>query len=96
MDNITRLSPEERSQVFSETSARMGTTAAIIEKDFWVCWVLEKIFVAKNLRNKLLFKGGTSLSKVYKVIERFSEKSKRFDFSLNPNINKIQTSLNNC
>ncbi len=73
MDNITRLSPEERSQVFSETSARMGTTAVVIEKDFWVCWVLEKIFVAKNLRNKLLFKGGTSLSKVYKVIERFSE-----------------------
>jgi hypothetical protein len=73
MDSIARLSPEERSQVFSETSARMGTTAAIIEKDFWVCWVLEKLFTSKRLKHKLLFKGGTSLSKVYNVIERFSE-----------------------
>ena len=56
-----------------ETSARMGTTAAIVEKDFWVCWVLEKIFTSENLKHKLLFKGGTSLSKVYNVIERFSE-----------------------
>jgi predicted nucleotidyltransferase component of viral defense system len=58
----------------------MGTTSAIVEKDFWVCWVLEKIFRPSNLRNKLLFKDGTSLSKVYKVSERFSEKSKRLYF----------------
>ena len=73
MDNVIRLSSEERSQIFSETAAQMGATPAIVEKDFWVCWVLEKIFAAKNLRSKLLFKGGTSLSKVYRVIERFSE-----------------------
>lgn len=73
MDNIARLLPEERGQIFSETAALMRTTPAIVEKDFWVCWVLEKIFRSPNLRNKLLFKGGTSLSKVYKVIERFSE-----------------------
>ncbi|MCF7946788.1 MAG: nucleotidyl transferase AbiEii/AbiGii toxin family protein [Spirochaetia bacterium] len=73
MDNIVRLLPVERSQIFSESAALMGTTPAIVEKDFWVCWVLEKIFRSSNLRSKLLFKGGTSLSKVYKVIERFSE-----------------------
>jgi hypothetical protein len=73
MDNIARLLPVERSQIFSETAARMGTTPAIVEKDFWVCWVLAKIFASLNLKSKLMFKGGTSLSKVYKVIERFSE-----------------------
>jgi hypothetical protein len=73
MNNVARLSQEERNQVFSETAARMGTTPAIVEKDFWVCFVLEKIFMSEKLRSKLLFKGGTSLSKVFKVIERFSE-----------------------
>ncbi len=71
MDNIARLSREERSQVFSETSARMGTTPAIIEKDFWVCWVLEKIFTSESLKRKLLFKGGTSLSKCIMLLSAF-------------------------
>lgn len=62
MDNLARLSQEERKQVFSETAAQMGTTSTIVEKDFWVCFVLEKIFMSEKLRNKLLFKGGTSLS----------------------------------
>ena len=73
MNNVARLSQEERKQVFSETAALMSTTLAIVEKDFWVCFVLDKIFMSENLKSKLLFKGGTSLSKVYKVIERFSE-----------------------
>ena len=73
MDKVAYLSQEERSQIFSETAARMGATSTIVEKDFWVCWVLQKIFKAEVLKSKLLFKGGTSLSKVYNVIERFSE-----------------------
>ncbi len=73
MNNVARLSQEERNQVFSETAAQMGATPAIVEKDFWVCFVLDKIFMSEKLRSKLLFKGGTSLSKVYNVIERFSE-----------------------
>ena len=73
MDKVAHFSQEERRQIFSEAAARMGTTPAIVEKDFWVCWVLEKIFLTENLKDKLLFKGGTSLSKVYNVIERFSE-----------------------
>lgn len=66
MNNVARLSQEERNQVFSETAAQMGTTPAIVEKNFWVCFVLDKIFMSEKLRSKLLFKGGTSLSKVYK------------------------------
>ncbi len=46
---------------------------AIIEKDFWVCWVLKQLFADPFFHNRLVFKGGTSLSKVYNQIERFSE-----------------------
>ena len=45
---------------------------AIVEKDFWVCWALGQIFTADSLPGPL-FKGGTSLSKVYGIIARFSE-----------------------
>ena len=51
----------------------MGVADAIAEKDFWVCWVLQQLFTIDGLRERLLFKGGTSLSKVYNVIQRFSE-----------------------
>jgi hypothetical protein len=46
---------------------------AVVEKDFWVCWVLKKIFSDSNLQKRIIFKGGTSLSKVFGLIERFSE-----------------------
>jgi hypothetical protein len=45
----------------------------IIEKDIWVCYVLEKLFSIEELKGKLVFKGGTCLSKAYGLIERFSE-----------------------
>src|SRR5262249_43565907 len=45
----------------------------VIEKDFWVCWALKHIFELGPAPTQLIFKGGTSLSKVYGVIERFSE-----------------------
>jgi hypothetical protein len=44
-----------------------------VEKDFWVCWILERIFSLPDFAEFLLFKGGTSLSKVYNAIQRFSE-----------------------
>ena len=45
----------------------------IIEKDFWVVWILGRLFSLEKLRPYLTFKGGTSLSKVYRLIDRFSE-----------------------
>jgi hypothetical protein len=51
----------------------MNTTPAIIEKDFWVVWTLDKIFSDERLNKILMFKGGTSLSKVFDLIGRFSE-----------------------
>lgn len=48
-------------------------TPAVAEKDFWVCWVLARLFAAPELAQRLRFKGGTTLSKAYHLIERFSE-----------------------
>lgn len=73
MDNIVKLSSKERQELFTETAARKNMTAAIIEKDFWVTWTLYKMFSNETLSKLLVFKGGTSLSKVYGLIERFSE-----------------------
>lgn len=73
MDRVARLSAAERSALFSETAAGLGTTPAVIEKDFWVTWVLDRLFRNPELARLLMFKGGTSLSKVYRLIERFSE-----------------------
>ena len=73
MDSVARLSPAKRRDLFSETAARMNMTPAIAEKDFWVCWTLSKLFAHPDLSRLLMFKGGTSLSKVFHLIERFSE-----------------------
>lgn len=51
----------------------MGTNAAIIEKDFWVCLTLDYLFHICKWKQAFAFKGGTSLSKVYGLIDRFSE-----------------------
>ena len=73
MDKIVQLPLKQRSELFSETAARKGVTNAIAEKDFWVTWVLSKIFSDPHLSSIMIFKGGTSLSKVFGLIERFSE-----------------------
>ena len=46
---------------------------AIVEKDFWVCWTLKRLFSLPGDNPSLVFKGGTSLSKIYQAIKRFSE-----------------------
>ena len=73
MDHVARLAVRERSELFAESAARMGTTPAVVEKDFWVSWVLCCLFADTQLANWLMFKGGTSLSKAYGLIQRFSE-----------------------
>jgi hypothetical protein len=73
MNRIAQMEPQRRGEIFTETAARLGVADAIAEKDFWVCWVLQQLFTIDNLSERLLFKGGTSLSKIYKVIQRYSE-----------------------
>ncbi len=72
MDNVARLPAADRRDLFVAVGAARGVRADLIEKDFWVCWTLKRVFALKDLPG-LIFKGGTSLSKVYGAIERFSE-----------------------
>lgn len=73
MNKIALLATQRRNELFRETARMMHTTEAIVEKDFWVVWTLDKIFADAHLGKILKFKGGTSLSKVYDLIGRFSE-----------------------
>lgn len=75
-----RLSPDERKLYIDEAAARRSLSPIILEKDFWVCWLLDVLFKS-SFRNAIVFKGGTSLSKVFGVIDRFSED---IDLSLAP------------
>jgi len=73
MDDVARLSAKDRADLFNAAAGQRGFAAAIIEKDFWVCWTLKRLFTFTNPPAGLIFKGGTSLSKVFQAIERFSE-----------------------
>ena len=73
MDKVATLSDIQRGELFKETGLQRGLQAAIIEKDFWVCWTLGHIFNIEQTRDVLQFKGGTALAKVFHLIERFSE-----------------------
>lgn len=73
MNKVAQMDARERAELFGETAARRKLADAIIEKDFWVCWVLKLLFSTKALDGRLLFKGGTSLSKIFHAINRFSE-----------------------
>lgn len=66
------LSPADQSEVLEVASAQSGRPVHLLEKDIWVVWALAAIYNSP-LSDTLTFKGGTSLSKVYKVIDRFSE-----------------------
>jgi predicted nucleotidyltransferase component of viral defense system len=70
---IIASSAEDQRGLFLAAANRIGTTVQNIEKDFWVCWTLDALFHRLNEGPRLLFKGGTSLSKGYGLISRFSE-----------------------
>ena len=59
--------------VFSQTGAQLNLVDVAVEKDFWVCWMLNQLFQHPIWGKHLTFKGGTSLSKGWKLIEHFSE-----------------------
>lgn len=73
MERVATWKEQDRHDLFVETSSRKGMSPAIVEKDFWVCWTLGRLFASEELAPKIMFKGGTSLSKVFGLIERFSE-----------------------
>lgn len=74
MITIARSSDTEREVLFGNAADRAGiSNPAIVEKDFWVCFALDYLFHRSPWPQSFIFKGGTSLSKAYHVIERFSE-----------------------
>ena len=73
MEGVARWDASERAELFGETAARLGFgNPLVVEKDFWVCWVLHQLSALTGLP-RIVFKGGTSLSKVFGLIRRFSE-----------------------
>lgn len=73
MNNIATLSLENRKFVFESAAIKLKMHPAIIEKDFWVCYILDYLFNKSKYKDCFTFKGGTSLSKAYSVITRMSE-----------------------
>jgi predicted nucleotidyltransferase component of viral defense system len=73
MDDVACWPARDRADLFEATALRRSLAVAIVEKDFWVCWALKRLFTLPDPPAGLLFKGGTSLSKVFNAIERFSE-----------------------
>ena len=67
------LSPDDQKQAYQDATLTLKTEAVILEKDFWVSWLLGQLFSLPEIAPHLVFKGGTSLSKVFGVIDRFSE-----------------------
>lgn len=73
MISIAKRPDDERRELFRNTSDKMGLQDAIVEKDFWVCYTLDYLFHRSPWKEALSFKGGTSLSKAFGAIHRFSE-----------------------
>ena len=73
MNAFLQIPKQRRLLAFQQVDAAMGLQAVSVEKDFWVCWTLRELFRLPGIGQHLTFKGGTSLSKAWKLIERFSE-----------------------
>lgn len=71
-EHFLQLPDAERSKILRALGPRLDRTPAVLEKDVWVCWVLQQLFTMPG-RRQMAFKGGTSLSKVFGAIDRLSE-----------------------
>ena len=81
MFDFARLPQTERDLYFEQVADHRDLSKRIVEKDFWVCFTLRLVFSIPELSGKFVFKGGTSLSKVFGIIDRFSED---VDLSVDP------------
>ena len=73
MFEYKKMSKHELEQVIKNASLKIGTNEVILEKDYWVCFVLNYLFSKCRWKEAFTFKGGTSLSKCFNLIHRFSE-----------------------
>src|SRR3984957_3576519 len=83
--SILTLPTDERRLYIDQAAIRRDVSPVVLEKDFWVCWLLGILF-GSEFADSLVFKGGTSLSKVFGIIDRFSED---IDLSLSPNFLRL-------
>lgn len=81
MNRLASMPVTERRAVFAEAAEQLQIKPVMVEKDFWVSWTLAALFAHPEFGEQLVFKGGTSLSKVFDVIKRFSED---IDLSVGP------------
>ncbi|GAA3599979.1 nucleotidyl transferase AbiEii/AbiGii toxin family protein [Flavivirga amylovorans] len=72
MNNWLTLSKEEQIELFTQIGVKTNLPPQAVEKDAWVTLILRMIFTSE-VANHLIFKGGTSLSKAFHLIQRFSE-----------------------
>lgn len=87
-DAFLDLSPEDRLEVLLVATDRSGRPAHVLEKDVWVVWAINALFSGPG-DDHLIFKGGTSLSKAYWIVDRFSE-----DIDLTYDIRELVLRLN--
>jgi predicted nucleotidyltransferase component of viral defense system len=73
MNQFVELNLDDQRLIIVNTANKKGILNSIVEKDFWVCFVLDYLFSNFKYKDYICFKGGTSLSKVYNLINRFSE-----------------------
>lgn len=73
MYKFAKMNNADRDFVFNNVAIKKGIHKALAEKDFWVCLVLDYLFTKSQFKNNITFKGGTSLSKGFNIIDRFSE-----------------------
>lgn len=71
-ESFFALTPEDQLEAIRQVSNDTGRPTYLLEKDIWVVWSLNALFTSK-FNTSLVFKGGTSLSKAHKAIDRFSE-----------------------
>lgn len=70
--HLLQLSNSDRLDIYRTAADQLGLPAPIVEKDLWICWALKAVF-SHHEALPMAFKGGTSLSKVFSAIKRFSE-----------------------
>ena len=73
MKSVLQLTLTQRRELLVAAAQKLGFGAVLVEKDFWVCWTLRQLFTLPGAGEHLVFKGGTSLSKAWGAIRRFSE-----------------------
>ncbi len=73
MHQIAKLKPEDRAVLFDSYAIQVGLSSIVVEKDFWVTHVLDYLFHHSKFLASFTFKGGTSLSKCFHIIDRFLE-----------------------